>query len=113
MNLNNKNIEMATAAEIKDNRLYIPVKAMFEILDVPEQNVKVDSRNRSDIYILNEKKKQKGESTLYFRLLLFIIAVHLHDDIFKPIVNLYYIGNHLRGSHKLTIPRFTIVRRAF
>ncbi len=40
MNLNNKNIEMATAAEIKDNRLYIPVKAMFEILDVPEQNVK-------------------------------------------------------------------------
>ena len=40
MNLNNKNIEMATAAEIKDNRLYIPIKAMFEILDVPEQNVK-------------------------------------------------------------------------
>ena len=58
------------------------------------------------------KRKTKGESTLYFRLLLFIIAVHLHD-IFKPIVNLYYIGNHLRGSHKLTIPRFTIVRRAF
>ncbi len=37
--VNDKNIEMATAAEIKDNRLYIPVKAMFEILDVPEQNI--------------------------------------------------------------------------
>ncbi|USF30313.1 stalk domain-containing protein [Clostridium sp. MD294] len=40
MNLNGKNIEMVTAAEIKNNRLYIPIKAMFEILDVPEQNVK-------------------------------------------------------------------------
>ena len=39
MNLNGKNVEMATAAEIKDNRLYIPVKTMFEILDVPEQNI--------------------------------------------------------------------------
>ncbi len=39
MNLNGKNVQMATTAEIKNNRLYIPIKAMFEILDVPEQNI--------------------------------------------------------------------------
>ena len=38
----------------------------------------MDSRKRSDIYILNEKEKTKGESTIYFRLLL-IIVVYLRD----------------------------------
>ena len=31
--------EMEEAAEIKDNRMYIPINTLFEILEIPEQNI--------------------------------------------------------------------------
>ncbi len=30
---------MEEAAEIKDNRLYIPINTLFEILEIPEQKI--------------------------------------------------------------------------
>ncbi len=39
MLVNGTQIEMEEAAEIKDNRMYIPITALFEILEIPEQNI--------------------------------------------------------------------------